>query len=156
MVPRILGELAIADVVLVSDAGTPLISDPGYKIVRAAREAGFTVSPVPGPSAVTAALSVAGLPTNKFVFWGFAKKILGLEPGFTHVFFESPHRLVKFIQAVKEKYPTAEAVVARELTKIHEQVADGQQESSSKGEAVVLVHLPRLLPKQVAAGDIQG
>ena len=98
-------------VALVSDAGTPLISDPGYRLVRRARESGVTVTPIPGASALIAALSVAGLPTDSFVFEGFlpAKasarnkrlKELAFEPR-TLVFYESPHRVVKTTAALEE------------------------------------------------------
>jgi 16S rRNA (cytidine1402-2'-O)-methyltransferase len=119
-------------VALVSDAGTPLISDPGYRLLQAAHEAGITVSPIPGPSALTAALSVAGLPTDRFCFEGFlpAKQkarrdrlaALAAEPR-TMVFFESVHRMAACIADMIDAFgPARPACVGRELSKLHEQV----------------------------------
>jgi 16S rRNA (cytidine1402-2'-O)-methyltransferase len=154
MVETILLELSNGDVALVSDAGTPLISDPGYKIVRAAREAGYKIVPIPGPSAVTAALSAAGLPTNKFMFWGFLPKKWELLPEMTHVIYESPVRLEKTIQTIKDKYPQAEIVVASELTKIHESIVNVVGMTRvTKGEATILVYIPG---EKIAAGHRQG
>src|SRR3989344_3015559 len=144
VVDLITGELVNRDVALVSDAGTPLISDPGFKVVRAAREAGFNVSPIPGPSAVTAALSVSGLPTNKFIFLGFLGKKWELLPGYTHVIYESPVRVSKTIDKIRLKYPRAEIVMAWELTKIHERITYNVSSITGdlKGEVTVLVYLP--------------
>ncbi len=116
---------------LVSDAGTPLVSDPGYALVRAARDAGLPVCAVPGPCAVTAALSVAGLPTNEFVFAGFLPhkrnerikrlRALALEPR-TMVFYESPHRIVESAEDFAAVFGSQRRIcVARELTKRFEQ-----------------------------------
>ena len=132
LVARLLGGDSLA---LVSDAGTPLVSDPGYRLVRAARAAGVRVSPVPGACAAVAALSVAGLASDRFVFEGFlpAKASarrerlarLAAEPR-TLIFYESAHRieeaLVDLVAAFGEGRP---AVVARELTKLFETVLDG-------------------------------
>ena len=119
------------DVALVSDAGTPLVSDPGYRVVRAAHAAGLRVSPLPGPSAVTAALSVAGLPTDRFCFTGFLPAKTGarrkaLEALATEtrsiVLYESVHRIddcLADIAAVLGE--EREAFLGRELTKLHEQ-----------------------------------
>ncbi|MBI2008240.1 rRNA small subunit methyltransferase 1 [Candidatus Amesbacteria bacterium] len=159
MVRRILEELAVNDVALVSDAGTPLISDPGYKIVRAARSAGFKVVPVPGPSAVTAALSVAGLPTNKFIFLGFGGKKVELLLGYTHVIYESPVRLSKLLKSIEERWPMAEIVIASELTKIHERIGPWVEAGDDKwrGEVTVLVWLPeRKVGKEIAADHGNG
>ena len=144
---------------LVSDAGTPLVSDPGFRLVRAARAAGVKVSPVPGPSALVAALSVAGLPSDRFAFEGFLpakasarrERLQGLaaEPR-TLIFYESSHRIAEaladMVQAFGDERP---AVLARELTKLFETVLDGnlaQLEArveadgdQRKGEFVVLV-----------------
>jgi 16S rRNA (cytidine1402-2'-O)-methyltransferase len=117
---------------LVSDAGTPLVSDPGYRLVRAVRAAGFTVSPIPGPCAAIAALSVAGLPSDRFCFEGFlpAKagarrerlRALAKEPR-TLVFYETGHRIEESLEDfVAEFGATREAVLARELTKLFETV----------------------------------
>jgi len=147
------------DLALISDAGTPLISDPGFRIVQAARAAGVTVVPVPGPSALIAALSVAGLPTDRFVFEGFlsAKSMarrarlqaLADEPR-TLVFYESSHRIQETLADLAELFGTErEAVIARELTKAFEQVQGGSlaelnawlaaDSNHVRGEFVVLV-----------------
>jgi 16S rRNA (cytidine1402-2'-O)-methyltransferase len=118
------------DVALVSDAGTPLISDPGWRLVRAARERGYIVLTVPGPSAVTAALSVSGLPTDRFAFEGFLPRrpaqrrerleALAADPR-TLVFFEAVHRIEATLAAMADAFgPGRPAALARELTKLHE------------------------------------
>lgn len=122
-------------IALISDAGTPLVSDPGYRLVRAAREAGIAVSTVPGPCAAVAALSIAGLPTDRFHFEGFLparagarRKRLGeLKNGpETLIFFETPRRVLKALEAMKEVFgPEREAVLCRELTKLHETTLHG-------------------------------
>ncbi len=159
-VPQLLEALAAGEALaLVCDAGTPLVSDPGYHLVRAATAAGIRAVPVPGPSAVTAALSVAGLPAGRFVFEGFlparapARRErlaeLGVEPR-TVVFFEAPHRIVEALEDAAAVFgEEREAAIARELTKVHETVrrdrlgalcrwlrADPEQQ---KGEFVVVV-----------------
>jgi 16S rRNA (cytidine1402-2'-O)-methyltransferase len=121
-------------VVLVSDAGMPAISDPGFRVVRACAEAGVTVTSVPGPSAVITALAVAGLPTDRFCFEGFvprkqtdrAKLIeqLADEPR-TTVLYESPHRLATTLDDFAAAWPERQVVVCRELTKLHEEVRRG-------------------------------
>ena len=147
------------DVALVSDAGTPLISDPGFRLVRAARAAGLRVSPVPGASAVVAALSVAGLPSDRFIFEGFLSSKAGArrtrlnelagEPR-TLIFYESSHRIVESLEDMAAAFGAErEAVVARELTKMFETVLDGSLASlvervtadpnQQKGEFVVMV-----------------
>jgi 16S rRNA (cytidine1402-2'-O)-methyltransferase len=151
--------LAGDDVALVSDAGTPLISDPGFRLVRAAREAGCEVSPVPGPCAAIAALSAAGLPSDRFAFEGFppAKasarrerlQALAAESR-TLIFYESSHRIVDSLADMVAVFgATREAVLARELTKLFETiiaaplgivharvVADANQQ---RGEFVIIV-----------------
>ncbi|HEX7063157.1 MAG TPA: 16S rRNA (cytidine(1402)-2'-O)-methyltransferase [Woeseiaceae bacterium] len=129
---RVLERLATgASVALVSDAGTPLVSDPGYRLVRAARAAGIAVSPVPGPSALLAALSVAGLPTDRFCFEGFLParagprrarlKTLAAEPR-TLIFYVSVHRVRDALaDCVAAFGHDRTAFVGRELTKLHEQ-----------------------------------
>ena len=124
-----------ATVLLVSDAGMPLISDPGYRLVAACIEADLSVSCLPGPSAVTTALAISGLPSERFCFEGFAPrkhaarmswfKTLAAEPR-TCVFFESPRRLSDTLRdAVDALGPERRAVVCRELTKTHEEVVRG-------------------------------
>ena len=155
--PRILQRLAKGEAVaLISDAGTPLISDPGYKLVRAAREAGHGVWSLPGPSAPIAALAVAGLPTDRFTFEGFLPsktagrrarlEILAAVPG-TLVLFEAPQRLAAALGDMADVLGPRPAAVARELTKMHEQVRTGSLAELAtwvaaepvKGEIVVLV-----------------
>ena len=151
--------LAGESLALVSDAGTPLVSDPGFRLVRAARVAGIRVSPVPGPSAAIAALSVAGVPSDRFVFEGFlpAKAAarrerltqLAAEPR-TLVFYESAHRIEASLEDMGAVFGAARtAVIARELTKLFETVLDGSlgdlratlaaDPNQRKGEFVVLV-----------------
>lgn len=132
LVERLLGG---ADIALISDAGTPLLSDPGFTLVRAARAAGVRVVPVPGASALLAALSVAGLPTDRFVFEGFLppkssarrRRLDALRNETrTLVLYESPHRveasLLDLVDILGRERPAA---VARELTKMHEEVIEG-------------------------------
>lgn len=124
-----------ASVAVVSDAGTPLISDPGFRLVSAARAAGVVVRPVPGPSALIAALSIAGLPTDRFVFEGFLPpraaarrtRLQALtDERRTLVFYESSHRVEASLAAMAEAFgDERRGVLARELTKRFEQTADG-------------------------------
>lgn len=135
-VPGLVGRIAGgATVLLVSDAGMPLINDPGYRLVTACVAAGLTVSCLPGPSAVTTALAVSGLPADRFCFEGFAPRkqaarrswLAGLagEPR-TAVFFESPRRLPECLRdAVETLGESRRAVVCRELTKTHEEIRRG-------------------------------
>jgi 16S rRNA (cytidine1402-2'-O)-methyltransferase len=135
-VPGLIAELAAGhDLALVTDAGTPLISDPGFRLVAAAREAGLPVSPVPGPCAAVAALSVAGLPTDRFHFEGFLpsrgeprRTRLGQLAGRpeTLVFYESVHRVLDTLADLARVLgPHRPAAVARELTKVHETLYRG-------------------------------
>lgn len=121
-------------VALVSDAGVPLISDPGYRLVRAALDLGIEVEPVPGPSAALAALSAAGLPTDSFHFGGFLPAKAGprarvleelAEQTATLVFYEAPHRLLESLDTIEQVLGPRPVVVARELTKIHEEFVRG-------------------------------
>lgn len=141
MVSLLLGYLVHGDVALVSDAGTPLISDPGYKVVSVVRAAGFRVVPVPGPSALIAALSAAGLPTDRFMFLGFWNDKYGILPDTTTVIYESPVRAPKTLKLLKERYPAADIVVARELTKIYEYI--GPDDGVYKGEITIVVNYGR-------------
>ena len=136
-VPDLLARLGAGEVIaLVSDAGTPLLSDPGYELVSAAANAGFEVHVIPGPSAITAALAVAGLPTSRFCFEGFLPSRsrerrtelarLSRETR-TLVFFEAPHRIAETLaDMVSEFGSERRAVVARELTKTHETIYRGK------------------------------
>jgi 16S rRNA (cytidine1402-2'-O)-methyltransferase len=130
-VPEVLARLAAGETVaLVSDAGTPLLSDPGFELLRGALQAGYEVQVVPGPSAITAALAVAGLPTDRFCFEGFlparAAERRGVLAGLAHeartlVFFEAPHRIAATLADLATEFGAERrAVVARELTKAHE------------------------------------
>jgi len=147
-------------VALVSDAGTPLISDPGYKLVRAAREAGVQVYSIPGASAVIAALSICGLPTDRFLFSGFlpnkakARTDALLELASikaTLVFYESGPRLAASLATIAELYGDREVAVARELTKKFEEVvtgtavelADRYAAQEPKGEIVLMIGPPK-------------
>ncbi len=147
-------------VALVSDAGTPTIADPGFKLVRECIRLGIPVLTVPGPSAVIAALSISGLPTDKFFFLGFLpkkggkkRKILAaakdlaatpLSP--TFIFYESPFRLLKTLKLMKEVLGDAEISICQELTKVHEKVTRGRlgeilpqmENQKIKGEVTVL------------------
>lgn len=143
-------------VALVCDAGTPTLSDPGYRLVRAALKAGIRVVPVPGPSAVTAVLSVSGLPTDRFVFEGFlpAKKgerkarlqSLAAEAR-SLVFFEAPHRIRETLGDMFEHFGDREVVLAREVTKAYEEflrgrlseVASALAASEPRGEFTLVV-----------------
>jgi 16S rRNA (cytidine1402-2'-O)-methyltransferase len=138
-VPALLDEIkAGATVLVVSDAGMPLISDPGYRMVVACVEAGVTVTCLPGPSAVTTALAVSGLPSEKFCFEGFAPRKSGARKTWlasladerrTCVFFESPRRLAAcLLDAVEQLGGARRAVICRELTKVHEEVVRGSLE----------------------------
>jgi 16S rRNA (cytidine1402-2'-O)-methyltransferase len=145
-----------SDVAVVSDAGTPAVSDPGFRLVRAAIESGITVTPVPGPSALIAALVAAGLPTDEFFFGGFlparanARRArlneLRSVPG-TLIFYEAPHRLAASLKDAYEVLGEREAVVARELTKLHEELRRGRLSELSeyyssvepRGEIVLLI-----------------
>jgi len=160
--PKLLARLAAGQTVaLVSDAGTPLISDPGYKLVRAVFEAGHKVTVLPGASAVLAALSVAGLPTDRFFFEGFlpAKQaarqkrvaVLANIPA-TLVLFESGSRVVAMLADLAAAFGTRTAAVCRELTKLHEDVKRGDLEAlaqeysagaETRGEFVIVVAPPR-------------
>jgi 16S rRNA (cytidine1402-2'-O)-methyltransferase len=135
-VPDILARLAAGETIaLVSDAGTPLLSDPGYELVRAATDAGIDVEAIPGPSAITAALAVAGLPINRFCFEGFLparererRALLAQLAGETRtlVFFEAPHRIAATLAGLAaELGGERRAAVARELTKVHETIYRG-------------------------------
>lgn len=175
-VPVLLARLAAGEsLALISDAGTPLVSDPGFVLVRAAREAGYRVVPVPGPSALICALSAAGLPSDRILFEGFAPRrtaarrawLQGLcrEPR-TLVFYEASHRILATLQDLADLFgPERRAVVARELTKLHETFLAGglgelaQQVAADplqrKGEFVVLVAGAEPEPEGVMDAEVE-
>jgi 16S rRNA (cytidine1402-2'-O)-methyltransferase len=142
---------------LVSDAGTPLVSDPGYPLVRAAVDAGIPVVPIPGATALVAALVASGLPTDRFVFDGAVPRKEGERSSYvatlqneqrTVIVYESPHRLLATLQAIAGALPERRIVVARELTKVHEELLRGtasellevlSARGDVKGEIVLLV-----------------
>jgi 16S rRNA (cytidine1402-2'-O)-methyltransferase len=145
------------DVAMVSDAGTPLIADPGYRLVEKARREGVPVVPVPGPSAVIAALSASGLPTDSFAFLGFLPAKSGQRRktlaearslGMTLVFYETPHRIVQALEDMAAVLGDTPVVLGRELTKLHEEFLSGSAaelrerlalRDSVKGEFTVIV-----------------
>jgi 16S rRNA (cytidine1402-2'-O)-methyltransferase len=147
-VPKIIKLLEKEDVALVTDAGTPSISDPGYKLIRACIEKGIPVEVIPGPSAVITALVGSGLPTDRFTFVGFLPKKglnnfleeLKAYKDSTIIAFESPNRVLKSLEAIKETYGDDTTVcIARELTKLHEEYIRGRvvevlEELSKRGE----------------------
>ena len=157
--PGLVEQMRDRAVALVSDAGTPLISDPGFKLVRDARQAGIRVTTVPGPSAAVAALTLAGLPTDRFAFFGFlpakagaraaAIEEAGRFPG-TLVFYESGPRLAASLAALRDGLGEREAAVAREISKAFEEtvtgtlgeLADRYADSPPKGEIVIVVGQP--------------
>jgi len=156
---RLLAAMRTQAVALVSDAGTPLVSDPGYRLVREARAAGIAVTSLPGPSAPVMALTLAGLPSDRFLFAGFLpskdqarRKVLEelrAVPA-TLLFFETAPRLTKSLAAIGETLPGREVAVARELTKLYEECRTGTPEElaahyeahPARGEIVLLVGPP--------------
>jgi 16S rRNA (cytidine1402-2'-O)-methyltransferase len=141
---------------LVSDAGTPLISDPGYLLVRRLAEEGIAITAIPGACAVTTALVLSGLPPDRFTFYGYVPRKTGerdslireaAENPYTCIFYESPHRLLKTLEAFSRILADREVVVARELTKLHEEVLRGTaaellarfEATPPRGELTVLV-----------------
>ena len=152
---EILNLLEDNSVALVSDAGTPLISDPGFRIVREAKKRGYKLIPIPGPSALIAALSVSGLPTDKFSFLGFLPQspikvqrlfdsVKNLEQ--TVILYESPHRINHTVEAIHKHFGDIEITIARELTKVFEEIEtkkvseflDIYKTKAPKGEFVIL------------------
>src|SRR5215470_2767505 len=172
--PKILARLAAgAAIALVSDAGTPLISDPGFKLVQAAQAAGHAVIAVPGPSAVLAALTASGLPTDRFFFEGFlpsreaARRArideLADLPA-TLVFFETGPRIAAMLDDVAARLGGRPAAVCRELTKLHEEIRRGEvaalalayrDGAETRGEFVVVVG-PPAKSEPVEAADLDG
>jgi len=164
-VDRILNALDGGEVALVSDAGTPAINDPGYELVKAALDAGHTVSPVPGPSAPLAALVASGLPTDAFLYLGYLPRkaserraaiqaAAGLP--YTLVFLETPHRLLEALNDLKQVLGDRPAAVARELTKVHEEIFRGSLSAAIthfsaapvRGEITLVVSGQASMPRQ--------
>jgi 16S rRNA (cytidine1402-2'-O)-methyltransferase len=156
---RLLEAMRSQAVALVSDAGTPLISDPGYRLVREARVAEIPVTSIPGPSAPITALTLSGLPSDRFLFAGFfpqkekaRQEVLAefAEVRATLVFFESAGRLLKSLEAIESGLPGREVAVARELTKLHEECRSGSPRELAahyaahppRGEIVLLIGPP--------------
>ena len=155
-VPQILEILKRGeDVALVSDRGTPTISDPGYKLVRDVIEEDIEVIPIPGPTAAMAALSASGLPTDRFTFLGFLPRSKGKQGELlkqfatlpaTFIIYESPFRVTKLLEIIQDVLGEIDVVVAKELTKMHEtfirgktsEVLDQVKKLPTKGEFVVL------------------
>ncbi len=130
----LLRELERGDLALISEAGTPTISDPGYPLVKAALEQGFPVVPIPGPSAITCALAASGIPSQQFLYLGFLprrasdrQKLLERVAGepYTLVVFEAPHRLKESLGDMQRLWGERRAALARELTKLHEEILRG-------------------------------
>jgi 16S rRNA (cytidine1402-2'-O)-methyltransferase len=172
MRPKILARLAQGELVaLVSDAGTPLVSDPGYKLVREAIAAGANIVALPGPSAVLAGLTLSGLPSDRFLFAGFLPSRAGerksaLEElkgiGATLIFFESAQRLCESLAAMAEVLGDRPAAMTRELTKLHEEVRRGslteltahyEKAGAPRGEVTLLVGPPLQAAPDIARID---
>jgi 16S rRNA (cytidine1402-2'-O)-methyltransferase len=173
--------VAGANVALVSDAGTPLINDPGYRLVTTAVSAGIRVIPIPGPSAIATALTASGLPTDSFYFGGFVpqkraarRKLLESlgELDCALVFYEAPHRILETLEDLDHVYGAREVVLARELTKLHEEFIRGpalalfrtlKERGAPKGEMTLVIGKPlpppaddRPVPEAVGAYVAQG
>lgn len=163
------------NIALISDAGTPLISDPGYPLVKAVQDAGLRVSPIPGASSIIAALSAAGMPTDPFTFYGFLSqknserltKLSALkQQNGTLVFLESTHRIERLLEQLSELFGDNRIVVAKELTKSFERFLSGtpteilllmqQEPALKKGEFVVLIDNPvTITEKSLSDEDIE-
>ena len=163
-------------VALISDAGTPLISDPGYRLVNAARENGYRVAPIPGACALISALSASGLPTDRFRFEGFLpskrdarqKRLQQLQNvDCTLVFYEAPHRIVATLQAMAEVFGALrQAVLARELTKRYETITDAplgqlqqqvaEDRNQQRGEMVIVVGGVDSMPRDADEDELEA
>lgn len=171
--PKLIDALkANKKIALVSDAGTPLISDPGYKLVRACHENGVSVTAAPGPTAPVMALTLSGLPSDRFAFQGFVPQkekaaIQALRESqplmMTQIWFETPKRLASTIQLMAEIYGNRYCVIARELTKLHETLYRGmltelakdfEDASSLKGELVLVVQGLSKHTKQISIKEV--
>ncbi len=157
IVKELTRRLSKQDGCLISDAGTPGISDPGFRLVRECVKENVTVVPIPGANAAIAALSASGLPTDKFMFLGFLQKTAAKTVGAlqtaadsqaTAIFYESPERILKTVAYISNAFPSSQIVIARELTKMHEEFIRGtpmqvmdllKEKPSIKGEFTVLI-----------------
>lgn len=169
--PSLLARLQAGEnIALVSDAGTPLISDPGQQLIRIAIEAGIRLEPIPGPSAVTAALAASGFPTHPFVFLGFPptrskdrknwfQQLASTNT--TAVFFESPHRIRRTLQEIVETVGDLPVMVARELTKAHESLVRGHISDALRdphletGELTIVLDVGHK-PDHTRAAEVSG
>jgi len=153
---RVLSTLNAGDVALVSDAGTPGLNDPGYELVRATLDAGYTISPIPGPSAPISALVASGLPTDSFLYLGYLPRKSGERRNlldqvsnlpYTLIFLETPHRLLAALHDIQEMLGDRLMSVAREITKLHEEFFRGKvsqaqahfQAQAPRGEITLVV-----------------
>lgn len=162
LIPEIIARLETGkNVGIITDAGIPTLSDPGYKLVRACVQEGIQTVNIPGPSAITTALAVSGMPTDHFMFWGYLPKTeIHISQVFekmkqineiqktSMIFFESPFRLIKTLEIISNVLPNASLAVCRELTKVHEEILRGKAEeilqilatrASIKGEITVVL-----------------
>ena len=164
-IPLVLEQLLTGDVALVSDAGTPAVSDPGRRLVAAVRESGFAVVAVPGPSALVAAVSASGLRADRFLFLGFlprtksrSQRLLQAAESWALVFYESPYRLAATLEGVAEVLDQRRVAVAREVSKLHEswylgtaaELAARFRAEPPKGECTIVVEAP---PGRQKGGD---
>jgi 16S rRNA (cytidine1402-2'-O)-methyltransferase len=175
MRPEILDSLGEGQAVaLVSDAGTPLVSDPGYKLVRDVLAAGYKVEAIPGASALLTGLVLSGLPSDRFLFGGFLSSKTGerrtqieelAQPRATLILFESPHRIVDTLTAIAEAMGDPQVAVTRELTKLHEEVLRGKASvlaeelaarPAIKGEITLFVGASEKSQHQATAQDIDA
>lgn len=150
------------DIALVSDAGTPTVSDPGFRLIRECVKEGIAVDSLPGPSAVILALTLSGLPTDKFTFLGYPPRKPGHRKTFftkaknsqedvssTMIFFEAPHRMLQFLEELLEAFGDIQIVICREMTKIHQEIRREMiseaiahfKKTVPKGEFVVLLNI---------------
>lgn len=171
-IEQLVEKLNTHTIAVITDAGMPGISDPGYRLVRAAIDAGHTVVPIPGANAVTAALVASGLPTDAFLFLGFLPKSQARQTAldavvdlpYTLVFYESPHRLLKMLGDVLTVLGDRQLCVARELTKLHEELFRGTvtdalvhfEQKGVKGEITVVVAGKQNDTVSWEAADIQA
>ena len=163
------------NIALISDAGTPLISDPGYLLVKAAQEESIQVIPIPGPSSLISALSISGFPSDKFIFYGFPPKQQKAKQSFmkslvsenrTSIVFESKRRIKDFLENLEGLCPGRKVFIAREMTKLHETFYRGEinkviseislDENSLKGEFVIVVEGIKEVKKEILLTNDQA